>query len=178
MKNVVAYLFLLFETIGIIAASVIYANKANMHNAISIQVPEGMQLTLSKEFEIDTADGSFVLSEGTVVTPEYIFPQDVHFQYEGMNQRIHADWDNFKEKQQLEALKVEAEHDLEDRIEKGKFKCIAIGAAIGIVWLVLGGILSRLLIKHEKGIILVIIHGVVIAIIAFEIHSLTAYLWH
>lgn len=178
MKNVVAYLFLLFETIGIIAASVIYANKANMHNAISIQVPEGMQLTLSKEIEIDTADGSFVLSEGTVVTPEYIFPQDVHFQYEGMSQRIHADWDNFKEKQQLEALKIEAEHDLEDRIEKGKFKCIAIGAAIGIVWLVLGGILSRLLIKHEKGFILVIIHGVVIAIIAFEIHSLTAYLWH
>lgn len=178
MKNVVAYLFLLFETIGIIAASVIYANKANMHNAISIQVPEGMQLTLSKEIEIDTADGSFVLSKGTVVTPKYIFPQDVHFQYEGMNQRIHADWDNFKEKQQLEALKIEAEHDLEDRIEKGKFKCIAIGAAIGIVWLVLGGILSRLLIKHEKGFILVIIHGVVIAIIAFEIHSLTAYLWH
>lgn len=178
MKNVVAYLFLLFETIGIIAASVIYANKANMHNAISIQVPEGMQLTLSKEIEIDTADGSFVLSEGTVVTPEYIFPQDVHFQYEGMSQRIHADWDNFKEKQQLEALKIEAEHDLEDRIEKGKFKCIAIGAAIGIVWLVIGGILCRLLIKHEKGFILVIIHGVVIAIIAFEIHSLTAYLWH
>lgn len=178
MKNVVAYLFLLLETIGIIAASVIYANKANTHNAISIQVPEGMQLTLSKEIEIDTADGSFVLSEGTVVTPEYIFPHDVHFQYEGTNKRVHADWDNFKEKQQLEALKIKAEHDLEDRIEKGKFKCIAIGAAIGIVWLVLGGILSRLLIKHEKGFILVIIHGVVIAIIAFEIHSLTAYLWH
>ena len=137
-----------------------------------------MQLTLSKEIEIDTADGSFVLSEGTVVTPEYIFPHDVHFQYEGTNKRVHADWDNFKEKQQLEALKIKAEHDLEDRIEKGKFKCIAIGAAIGIVWLVLGGILSRLLIKHEKGFILVIIHGVVIAIIAFEIHSLTAYLWH
>ena len=178
MKNVVAYLFLLFETIGIIAASVIYANKANMHNAISIQVPEGMQLTLSKEIEIDTADGSFVLSEGTVVTPEYIFPQDVHFQYEGMNQRIHADWDNFKEKQQLEALKVKAAHDLADRIEKNTFKHIATGVAVGLGWLVIGGILSRLLIKHQKGFILVIIHGVVIAIIAFEIHSLTAYLWH
>ena len=117
MKNVVAYLILLLETIGIIAASVIYANKASMHSAINIQVPDGMQLTLSKEIEIDTADGSIVLSEGTVVTPEYIFPHDVHFQYEGMNQRIHADWDNFKEKQQLEALKVEAEHDLEDRIQ-------------------------------------------------------------
>ena len=103
MKNVVAYLILLLETIGIIAASVIYANKASMHSAINIQVPDGMQLTLSKEIEIDTADGSIVLSEGTVVTPEYIFPHDVHFQYEGMNQRIHADWDNFKEKQQLEA---------------------------------------------------------------------------
>lgn len=178
MKNVVAYLFLLFETIGIIAASVIYANKANMHNAISIQVPEGMQLTLSKEIEIDTADGSFVLSEGTVVTPEYIFPQDVHFQYEGMNQRIHADWDNFKEKQQLEALKVEAEHDLEDRIEKNTFKHIATGAAVGIGWLVIGGILSSMLIKHEKGIIAIIIHGIVIMIIIFNLYTLNAYLWH
>jgi hypothetical protein len=178
MKNVVAYLILLLETIGIIAASVIYANKASMHSAINIQVPDGMQLTLSKEIEIDTADGSIVLSEGTVVTPEYIFPHDVHFQYEGTNKRVHADWDNFKEKQQLEALKIKAEHDLEDRIEKGKFKCIAIGAAIGIVWLVLGGILSSMLIKHEKGIIAIIIHGIVIMIIIFNLYTLNAYLWH
>ena len=58
------------------------------------------------------------------------------------------------------------------------FKHIATGAAVGIGWLVIGGILSRILIKHQKGFILFIIHGVVIAIIAFEIHSLTAYLWH
>ena len=68
MKNVVAYIFLLLEAIGIIAASVIYANKADALSAIYIQVPEGMQLTFEKETEVNTRDGVLLIPEGTVIS--------------------------------------------------------------------------------------------------------------
>lgn len=178
MKNVVAYIFLLLEAIGIIAASVIYANKADALSAIYIQVPEGMQLTFEKETEVNTRDGVLLIPEGTVITPTDIFSnKDVCFYYEGY-ERLRTNWDNFKEKDQFESLLVKAEHDLEDRREASKIRYIAIGAAIGIGWLVIGGILSKFLFKHEKGVIVFIIHVAMIAFIAFYIHNLTAYLWH
>ena len=177
MKNVVAYFFFLLEIIGIIAVSVIIASRDSVHFATVIKIPEGMQLTLEKEIEVDTRDGVNVVPEGTVIIPEEISPyKDVIFSYDGY-EWLRTNWDNFKEKDQFESLLVKAEHDREDAILKNHIRLIGIGVAIAAGWLLIGGFLTRLSIKHEKGIFAVIfLHVAVIAIIALFLFTLNTYL--
>ncbi|MEE3473572.1 MAG: hypothetical protein VZR24_23335 [Butyrivibrio hungatei] len=167
MKNVVAYLVFLLEMVGIIAVCVIIGNEDARHFATVVPIPDGMQLTLEKEIEVNTIDGALLMPEGTVIIPEEIFPDKVVvFNYEGY-ERLRLDGEKFKEKDQFGPLLVEAEHNHEDAVLKNKLLYIAIGIAIAAGWLVIGGFLTQLSIKHEKGLISVILHGVVIAIIVF-----------
>ena len=53
-----------------------------------------------------------------------------------------------------------------------------MGIVVGITWLVLGGGVSRILIKKDKDIIVVIINAVAIIIVFIYLFSLKAYLWH
>lgn len=159
MKNVVAYLIFLLEMAGIIAVCVILGNEYARHFATVVPIPDGMQLTFEKDFEVDTRDGALFIPEGTVIIPEEIFPDKVViFSYEGY-ERLRAEGEYFKEKDQFEPLLAEAEHNHEEAVLKNKILYIAIGIAIAAGWLVIGGLLTKLSIKHEKEIIAVILHN-------------------
>lgn len=149
MKNVVAYLIFLLEMAGIIAVCVILGNEYARHFATVVPIPDGMKLTFEKDFEVDTRDGALLIPEGMVIIPEEIFPNKVVvFSYEGY-ERLRAEGEYFKEKDQFEPLLAEAEHNHEEAVLKNKILYIAIGIAIAAGWLVIGGLLTKLSIKHS-----------------------------
>ena len=150
MKNVVAYLFFLLEMIGIIVICVIIGNVDARHIATVVPISDGMQLTIEKDTEVISSDGPLVVPEGTVIIPEEIFPDKVVvFSYDGY-ERLRADGDSFKEKDQFEPLLVQAKHNHDDAVLKSKLIHIAVGVAIAAGWLLIGGFLTQLSIKHEK----------------------------
>ena len=176
MKNVVAYFFFLLEIIGIIAICVIIGNVDARHIATVVPIPDGMQLTIEKDTEVISGDGPLVVPEGTVIIPEEIFPDKVVvFSYDGY-ERLRADGDSFKEKDQFEPLLVQAKHNHDDAVLKSKLIHIAVGVAISAGWLLIGGFLTQLSIKHEKVILAVILHVAGIAIIALFLFTLNTYL--
>ena len=61
-------------------------------------------------------------------------------------------------------------------VSKSKLIHIAVGVAIAAGWLLIGGFLTQLSIKHEKVILAVILHVAGIAIIALFLFTLNTYL--
>lgn len=176
MKNVVAYFIFLLEIIAIIAICVMIGNVYADHIATVVPIPDGMQLTFEKETEVISGDGPILVPEGAVIIPEEIFPNKVVvFSYDGY-ERLRADGDSFKEKDQFAPLLVQAKYNHDDAVLKSKLLHIAIGVAIAAVWLLIGGFLTQLSIKHEKEILAVILHVVGIAIIALFLFTLNTYL--
>lgn len=166
MRKAVIWFLIFFEFMGIFSSSMHYSRYyANSHCAFEIQVPDGIQLTTCKEISVNTEDETIVLPEGTVIAPTYIFPNDVCFNLESTDKRIHSEWSSFKEQDQLNELADQAEKRRQNEqkpiIQKGFVK----GLAFGFCWSVIGVLFSGLLLKKRKNKILYLGHAFILAII-------------
>ncbi|MCR4767947.1 MAG: hypothetical protein K5875_08310 [Saccharofermentans sp.] len=176
MKKIMFFVLIL-EMAGIIAANVICANRTAELSAVTIEVPEGLELTINKDISVEIQDGSILIPEDTVIHPDYIFPDSsVVFHYEGTTERLHTDWDNIKEQNKLKELKNEAELKQQKQQKSTKNRAIFIGFAEGSAWLVFGSFLSLVLIKKDKKAVLIICHIQAIAAIAAILYIQAAYL--
>ena len=176
MKKIIFFVLIL-EMAGIIAANVIYADKNAELSAVTIEVPEGLELTINKDISVETQDGSILIPEDTVIYPDYIFPNStVNFHYEGTTERLYTSWDNIKEQNRLTELKNDAELKQQKWQKSTKTRGIIIGFVEGSAWLVLGGFLSLVLIKKDKIVVLIIFHFLAIVAILAILHLQGAYL--
>lgn len=177
MKKYIALVVILLEMIGILAINVIYANNSSKLIATNISIPDNLKLTIKEDISIESRDGSFIIPKDTVICPEYVFPdRKVCFHFEG--ERVHIEWEKIEEESILEELNHEAELKREEHQKDVKTRGLIIGVAEGVLWIVLGGLLSYALMKKEKYTLLIIIHFIFLLAVLLLLYSNANYLSH
>ena len=174
MRKVTLIILIFIEFLGIFATEIHYSRYyANSHCAFEIHVPDGIQLTTSKEISLNVDNETIVLPAGTVIVPTYIFPNDVCFNIEPSEYRMHAELSCFKEQEKLNELLNQAEQIRLDEqkpiIQRGFVK----GIVLGTLWFVIGTFISWLLLKKNKNKVLFICHAIV-SIIIFALLVISA----
>ena len=179
MKKYIALVVILLEMIGILAINVIYANNLSKLNATNISIPDNLKLTIKEDISKESRDGSFIIPKDTVICPEYVFPdRTVCFHFEGNKERVHIEWEKIEEESILEELNHEAELKREEHQKDVKTRGLIIGVAEGVLWIVLGGLLSYALMKKEKYTLLIIIHFIFFLAVLLLLYSNANYLSH
>ena len=159
-KKVIAFVLLALEVIGIFAANFLYVRHFLDYYISSHTIENDIELTVSKEVSIYDPNGNLELSKGSVIHPVYVAREGrkytVYFNYEDtvIHTYISTDGSNFAEQDKIEKLM----HMIEQRTLDEKAAELKRGITAGItqaaVWVIIGGILTVILTKKEKYLIL------------------------
>jgi ABC-type glycerol-3-phosphate transport system permease component len=176
LKNILLVLVLIIEALGIFWYSLTISKDNAKHVAVIIQVPENMMLTIANDicFSVDK-EKEITVTEGTKITPDYIFSNCVIFSYEGYI-HISAEFNDFVEHAQLEDLENVALQDKVNRQKEYVLKGVIIGIIVGVCWVILGTVIAYPLIKKEAVGVLIIVHFIVIILLSLMIYGSHQYL--
>ncbi|MBO4680747.1 MAG: hypothetical protein J5623_02460 [Clostridiales bacterium] len=162
-KKVIACVLLALEVIGIFLANFLYVRYFLDYYISAHTIENDIELTVSKDVSVFDMNGNVELSKGTVIHPVYVAREGkeykVYFNYEDtvIHTYISTDGSNFVERDRIEKLMQMIEQRSLDEKAAELRRGIIAGITQAAVWLVIGGILTVIMTKKEKYLILYLI---------------------
>lgn len=176
MKKTTVIIFLVIEFIIFLLDVSVYAQRKGMNWQAEIDIPGDLMLTIVEDVTIPeissignpaTSTDEITIIKGTVIRPLYIGYNTVTFYDEITQKRYSIEWQNIKEQDQLELLKINADQKTKEDQRRMIVNGIVVGLIGGISWVTVALLISIWLTRKNKEKTIVIFNVVAIVFMLF-----------